>query len=161
MINYQHLQDQHGGCGCVILPVLAGAGTGTPYISKDNCRIYVHGLLFAIDCDLCQAFDIKGRMKPDLVIFRKCGSIIDLFVAEIKNTLYKKALKQVKDGCKTLLSSSLFPGAKNCRIGAIFAQKRPLQEAVIQKYRGPLDLNGISARSDAYQCGAEIIHCNR
>lgn len=159
-MNYQHLQDQHGGCGCVILPSIVGTSNSLPHVIKDNCRIYVQGLLFAIDCDKCQAFKVRGRKKPDLIVFRQCGNTIDLLVAEIKSTLYNKAIRQIRDGYRTVLSSSLFPNANRCRVRAIFAQKRPLQESVIRKYRKPLNLHGANAKSLVYQCGVGIIDCN-
>ena len=135
MIDSRVIRNGHVRCGCILIHE-TGPSMSPAAVEHPDCRLQVHGLLLAIDCDRCKAFP-KNQKRPDRLVLREVNKERQWIVIEIKRAERKKAIQQLKAGLETLSGSLMFSGLVHCRPLAVLACAR-LRTAELDWLRKPL-----------------------
>lgn len=149
MIDVEYIHDKHLTHDCII--------SDNPLYNQ-GCGLDFRGFLIAIDCDKCKSFSKPGRMKPDLLVFRKHNNHHEWYVIEIKRQLRKKAWEQVQSGLNIIADHpDLFGEPNTYRLRVLLAYTYRMRVANISQYRPPLKANGIVVQPLVRECGGERI----
>lgn len=124
-------------------------------VSHDGCKLNIKGLVLAIDCDHCLAFD-QGATRPDLAILRYQSNTFEWIVVEVKAKQQFKAVKQIEAGLKRMTASNSFGDVCKCRVSVVFAHKKGVRTADIGQLREPLPVCGRKIIPKTARCGTSI-----
>lgn len=146
------LRDRHAQCECLIGDTMNGV------VNKHGCRLTIHGLQIATDCDRCRAFDDNTK-KPDIVAIQRCGSSDDYrwLVVEIKGVMDTDARRQAESGLETIAKHGLFAvSIKRARVCFAFKQRDLRRTADQQKLRKSFKWRGTTVPVLVRRCGRTI-----
>ncbi len=76
-------------------------------IEKDGCDVTVENLVFAVDCDDCEAFT-ENDTRPDVISVRECECQYGWLILEMKTTMRPRAEDQAKAALERLGCDPMF-----------------------------------------------------
>jgi len=156
VIDADRLRRRHERCGC-LLRVRSATVDAPSTLTYRQCRLSISGLVLAIECDECRAFDANSGKRPDLMLLRVRDGELEWLVTEVKTVMDSDALEQVQAGIDVAATSTMFGPAEAGAMAGLFAFRKANRTADMDRLRGGLRMESKPVTSLVKRCGAAPI----